>query len=100
MAEVPLGRLESEPMVPLDDDILDLIDHITAIRSPGQPLPHPDTGARHNVCSPTTAGVCHRTPSAPNWNGPPTPPASDIRLPTSSATRPPHWSTPECHCNP
>ncbi|MEV6928135.1 tyrosine-type recombinase/integrase [Dactylosporangium sp. NPDC051485] len=39
--KVPLGKLESERMVPLDDDILDLIDHIIAIRSPGQPLPHP-----------------------------------------------------------
>lgn len=39
--KVPLGKLESERMVPLDDDILDLIDHITAIRSDGQPLPHP-----------------------------------------------------------
>lgn len=39
--KVPLGKLESERMVPLDDDILDLIDRIIAIRSPGQPLPHP-----------------------------------------------------------
>jgi Phage integrase family len=28
-------------MVPIDDDILDLIDHITAIRSHGRPMPHP-----------------------------------------------------------
>lgn len=39
--KVPLGKLESERMVPLDEDVLDLIDHIIAIRSPGQPLPHP-----------------------------------------------------------
>jgi integrase len=39
--KVPLGKLESERMVPLDDDILDLIDHIITIRSEGQPLPHP-----------------------------------------------------------
>ncbi|MFG2045794.1 tyrosine-type recombinase/integrase, partial [Dactylosporangium sp. NPDC048998] len=39
--KVPLGKLESERMVPLDEDILDLIDHIIEIRSPGQPLPHP-----------------------------------------------------------
>lgn len=39
--KVPLGKLESERMVPLDEDILNLIDHIIAIRSPGQPLPHP-----------------------------------------------------------
>jgi hypothetical protein len=28
-------------MVPLDDEVLDLIDRIIGIRSPGQPLPHP-----------------------------------------------------------
>ncbi|GAA4263616.1 hypothetical protein GCM10022255_109770 [Dactylosporangium darangshiense] len=28
-------------MVPLDENILELIDHIIEIRSPGQPLPHP-----------------------------------------------------------
>lgn len=39
--KVPLGKLESERMVPLDEDVLDLIDHIIAIRSAGQPLPHP-----------------------------------------------------------
>jgi integrase len=39
--KVPLGKLESERMVPLDDEVLDLIDRVIAIRSPGQPLPHP-----------------------------------------------------------
>jgi integrase len=42
--KVPLGKLDSERMVPLDDDILELIDHITEIRSPGRPLPHPRYG--------------------------------------------------------
>jgi len=28
-------------MVPLDDDIVELIDHIIQIRSHGRPLPHP-----------------------------------------------------------
>jgi integrase len=39
--KVPLGKLDTERMVPLDEEILDLIDHIVAIRSPGRPLPHP-----------------------------------------------------------
>lgn len=39
--KVPLGKLDTERMVPLDEDILELIDHITAIRSAGRPLPHP-----------------------------------------------------------
>jgi integrase len=39
--KVPLGKLDTERMVPLDSETLDLIDQITAIRSPGRPLPHP-----------------------------------------------------------
>jgi hypothetical protein len=42
--KVPLGKLDSERMVPLDDDILELIDHIAEIRSPGRALPHPRYG--------------------------------------------------------
>jgi integrase len=42
--KVPLGKLDSERMVPLDDDTLALVDRIVATRSPGQPLPHPRTG--------------------------------------------------------
>jgi len=39
--KAPLGKLDTERMVPLDEDALALIDTITEIRSPGQPLPHP-----------------------------------------------------------
>jgi integrase len=39
--KIPLGKLETERMVPIDDEILELIDHITALRSHGRPLPHP-----------------------------------------------------------
>jgi integrase len=39
--KIPLGKLETERMVPIDDDILQLIDHITEIRSHGRPMPHP-----------------------------------------------------------
>lgn len=39
--KIPLGKLETERMIPIDDDILDLIDHITAIRAHGRPMPHP-----------------------------------------------------------
>jgi integrase len=39
--KVPLGKLDTERMIPLDDGALALIDAITEIRSPGQPLPHP-----------------------------------------------------------
>jgi len=43
--KVPLGKLDSERMVPLDEEVLTLVDRITATRSPGRPMIHPRTGA-------------------------------------------------------
>ena len=42
--KVPLGKLDTERMVPLDEETVALIDRIAATRSPGRPLPHPRTG--------------------------------------------------------
>jgi integrase len=42
--KVPLGKLNSERMVPLDDETVALVDRIVAHRSPGRALPHPRTG--------------------------------------------------------
>jgi integrase len=42
--KVPLGKLDSERMVPLDDETVALIDRIVAHRSPGRPLRHPRSG--------------------------------------------------------
>ena len=42
--KVPLGKLDTERMVPLDDETLVLIDQIVATRSSKRPLPHPRTG--------------------------------------------------------
>ena len=42
--KVPLGKLDRERMVPLDDETLALVDRIVATRSDGRPLPHPRTG--------------------------------------------------------
>ena len=39
--KVPLGKLGTERMVPLDDETLVIIDRIVAHRSPGRPLRHP-----------------------------------------------------------
>lgn len=39
--KVPLGKLATERMVPIDEEILALIDHITELRDHGRPLPHP-----------------------------------------------------------
>ncbi|HEY1442112.1 MAG TPA: tyrosine-type recombinase/integrase [Mycobacterium sp.] len=43
--KVPLGKLDTERMVPLDDELLTLVDRIIATRSPGRPMRHPRTGA-------------------------------------------------------
>jgi integrase len=41
--KVPLGKLATERMVPLDEETVALIDRICSRRSPGRPLPHPRT---------------------------------------------------------
>jgi site-specific recombinase XerD len=42
--KIPLGKLLTERMVPIDEETLALIDRITSHRSPGRPLRHPRTG--------------------------------------------------------
>lgn len=39
--KVPLGKMDTERMIPIDADILALVDHITCLRDHGRPLPHP-----------------------------------------------------------
>jgi len=41
--KVPLGKLNTERMVPLDEETVTLIDRIVTHRSHGRPLPHPRT---------------------------------------------------------
>lgn len=42
--KVPLGKLATERMVPIDDNVLVLVDELVELRSPGRPLPHPRDG--------------------------------------------------------
>ena len=42
--KVPLGKLDTERMVPLDDEAVALVDRIAATRSDGRSVPHPRTG--------------------------------------------------------
>ena len=42
--KVPLGKLDSERMVPLDEETLAVVDRIVEHRSPGRPLRHPRSG--------------------------------------------------------
>ncbi|MDA8355644.1 MAG: tyrosine-type recombinase/integrase [Actinomycetota bacterium] len=79
--KVPLGKLDTERMVPLDDETVALVDRIVATRAPGQPLPHPRSGrscqflfTHHGrrlsqsavraelTRAATTAGIGHATP--------------------------------------
>lgn len=39
--KVPLGKMDTERMVPLDEETVAVIDEIIAIRSPGRPIMHP-----------------------------------------------------------
>src|SRR5213076_3607612 len=39
--KVPLGKLKTERMVPLDEETLVLLDQIMSTRSAGRPIPHP-----------------------------------------------------------
>jgi len=39
--KVPLGKMDTERMVPIDVDILTLVDRIAGLRDHGRPLPHP-----------------------------------------------------------
>lgn len=42
--KVPLGKLATERMVPLDDDTVTLLDTLAELRSASRPLPHPRHG--------------------------------------------------------
>ena len=42
--KIPLGKLLTERMVPVDEETVEIIDRITGHRSPGRPLRHPRTG--------------------------------------------------------
>lgn len=42
--KVPLGKLDTERMVPLDEETLIVLDRIAENRSPGRPVRHPRTG--------------------------------------------------------
>jgi integrase len=42
--KVPLGKLDTERMVPLDEETVEIVDRIVANRSPGRPLRHPRSG--------------------------------------------------------
>lgn len=42
--KVPLGKLDTERMVPLDEETVTLLDRIAATRSAGRPIPHPRNG--------------------------------------------------------
>jgi integrase len=42
--KIPLGKLDTERMVPIDEETLALLDRITTTRSTGRPINHPRTG--------------------------------------------------------
>ena len=49
--KIPLGKLLTERMVPVDEETVEIIDRITEHRSPGRPLRHPRTARLAEVVS-------------------------------------------------
>jgi len=96
--KVPVRKLDSERMVPLDDEAVALVDRIVAVRSPGRPLPHPRHGR------PVEFLLTHHgkrlSPDATRAElAPPTRPGSARSHSTSCATlTPPRWSRPASAC--
>ena len=97
--KVPLGKLDTERMVPIDEDALALLDQITEHRSPGRPLPHPRTGKLadflltcqgRRVSADTLRGELHRGAGQAGI-GPP-------RRTSSGTHMPPPWSTRAYRC--
>ena len=110
--KVPLGKLDTERMVPIDEDALALLDEITGHRSPGRPLPHPRTGKLadfllthqgRRVSAHTLRGELHRAAAeagitgrlvrrypaqAAEERGPHRPRAHRARLPEQAASHP------------
>lgn len=99
--KVPLGKLDTERMVPIDAQILTLIDRITAHRSPGRPIPHPRTRRPADFLFTPTATASVKPGCARSSTAPPKAPASGTSPPTSCATpTPPRWSTRASPCRP
>ncbi|WP_264027672.1 tyrosine-type recombinase/integrase [Mycolicibacterium pyrenivorans] len=97
--KVPLGKLNTERMVPLEEETVALIDRIVAHRSAGRPLPHPRTarptdflfthhGRRLTVYH--LRDVMTRVTRMPVCRIPP-------RI-SCVTPMPPLWSTPACPC--
>jgi integrase len=66
--KVPLGKLDTERMVPIDDDTLDLVDRIARRASRWRTRA---PASRSSSCSPTRDGASRWTPCAPNSSAPP-----------------------------
>ncbi len=99
--KVPLGKLDTERMVPIDKETLDIVDRIVEHRSPGRPLPHPRTGKLAEFLLTHQGRRSPRTPCAPNSPAPPPRPGWPPRPHISSDTPTrPRWSTPGCPCKP
>jgi integrase len=97
--KVPLGKLNTERMVPLDEETVTLIDRIVAHRSLGRPLPHPRTarptdylfthhGRRLTVDH--IRDVLSRVTTAADL--------PHITHTNCATPTPPHWSTPVSAC--
>ena len=99
--KVPLGKLLTERMVPIDEETVEIIDRITGHRSRAGRCAIPAPGRWPTSCSPTRAAGSRPRPSARNCTAPPPKPAWTALFPICSGTpTPPPWSTPAARCRP
>ena len=97
--KVPLGKLLTERMVPIDEETVELIDRIVAHRSPAGRCATRAPGRWPTSCSPTRAAASRRTPCARSCAARPPRRAWTAWCPTSSGTpMPPPWSTRAARC--
>ena len=99
--KIPLGKLLTERMVPIDEETVELVDRIAAHRSAGRRCATRAPGSWPTSCSPTRAAASPPTRCARSCAAPPPKQAWTAWCPTSSGTpTPPPWSTRAARCRP
>ena len=97
--KIPLGKLLTERMVPVDEETLQLIDRIVTHRSPAGRCATRAPASWPTSCSPTRAAASPHTLCARSCTAPPPRPGWTAWCLISSGTpMPPPWSTRAARC--
>ena len=97
--KIPLGKLLTERMVPIDEETVEIVDRIVAHRSAAGRCATRAPASWPTSCSPTRAAASPRTRCARSCAAPRPRQAWTAWCPTSSGTHmPPPWSTRAARC--